>query len=81
VEAFGRIVLDRQVCQLLARHQRQADGDPRDPWLVQGVLDKLADQTTFALLLGLAAESLFVYCEPLAVFHENDSSLCVLRAD
>ena len=65
----GRIILDRQVGHFLARHHRQGDGDLRDARLVQGVLDKLTDQTALALFLSLATQTLLIDREPLVVLH------------
>jgi hypothetical protein len=40
-----------------------------DAWLVQGILDQLADQAALALFLGLATQTCFIDIEPLLLFH------------
>ena len=64
-EAFRAVVLDRQIGERTARDQRQGDGDLRDAWLVQGVLDQFADQAALAVFLGLLAKASTINIEPL----------------
>ena len=61
MESFGSIVLNRQIGQGLARHHRQLHGDLRDAWLVQGILNKFADEPALSLFLGLPAKARLIH--------------------